>query len=265
MSEEDVRGGLRDAVADEPPLDFDPDTLVAAARHQITRRRSLIAAGVATVAVVVAAVAVPVVLGRVTTYQAADQPTTAASPTTTKPSPTPSQWPPPDVQTPSYTADDLRGRGQQMKAHLETAAPALLTQASAFEFNEFGGEATDDFYEGQNSVNAEFSFVVDNNRYSVFVTVWAPGSANDLLDTVCPANDSCQQLGKQDGGLLVATTENVDAEHTISTVYHFRNSGGVVQIAAYNYDMGGAAQAMPTIPVTVDQQKALATDPELWL
>lgn len=263
MSEEDVRGGLRDAVADEPPLDFDPDELVATARHQITRRRSLIAAGVATVAVVAAAVAVPVVLGRVTTYQAADQPTTAAA--TTKPSPTPGQWPPPDVQTPSYTADDLRGRGQQMKGHLETAAPALLTQASAFEFNEFGGEATDDFYEGQDSINAEFSFVVDNSRYSVFVTVWAPGSANDLLDTVCPSSDSCQRLGAQDGGQLVATTEAVDTERTISTVYHFRKSGGVVQIAAYNYDMSTDAPAMPTIPVTVDQQKALATDPELWL
>jgi len=262
MSEEDVRGGLQDAVADEPALDFDPDALVATARHQITRRRSLIAAGVATVAVAVAAVAVPAVLGRGSGYQAADQPTLA---TTTSPQPSTFDWPPSGVESPHYTPDDLRGRGQQMKAHLETAVPALLTQATAFAFDEFGGEASGEFYEGQNSVNAEVSFAVDNNRYSVFVTVWAPGGDNDLLDTVCPSSDSCQRLGEQDGGLLVARTENVDAGRVISTVYHFRKDGSVVQIAAYNYDMSGAGQVMPTTPVTLDQQKALATDPELWL
>lgn len=261
MSEEDVRGGLRDAVADEPPLDFDPDALVASAR-QVTRRRSLIAVGVATVAVAVAAVAIPVALGRGPTQMAADQPTTAP----TAASPTRIQWPPADVPPPNYTTDDLRRRGQQMKAHLERAAPALLTQASAFEFDEFGGEASGDFYEGQSSVNAEFSFAVDNNHYSIFVTVWAPGSANDLLDLTCAAgSDACQQLGEHDGGPIMARTENVDADHVITTVYHFRNDGGVVQIAAYNYDMDTGVAATPTIPVTLDQQKALATDPDLGL
>jgi hypothetical protein len=266
MSEEDVRGGLRDAVADEPPLDFDPDALVATARHQVTRRRSLIAVGMATVAVAVAAVAVPVALGRGPTQMAGDQPTVVSTPMPTPPSPSSVPWPPSDVQPRDYTIDELRSRGEQMKIHLETVVPALLPQGSAFEFDEFGGEASGQFYEEQTSVNAEFSFQVDVSRYSVFVSVWAPGGANELLDMTCAAGgDACQQLGEHDGGPVMARTEKVDAEHTITTVYHFRKDGGVVQIAAYNYDMGGDTPAMPTIPVTLDQQKALATDPRLGL
>lgn len=261
MSEEDVRNGLRDAVADEPPLNFDPDALVATA-HQVTRRRSLIAVGVATVAVAVVAVAIPVALGRGPTQTAADQPTVVSTPT----SPSAVQWPPSDVQPRAYTIDELRSRGEEMKIHLETVVPALLSQGSAFKYDEFGGEASGQFYEEQTSVNAEFSFQVDDSRYSVFVSVWAPGGANELLDMTCAAGgDACQQLGEHDDGPVMARTEKVDAEHTITTVYHFRKDGGVVQIAAYNYDMGGDTPAMPTIPVTLDQQKALATDPELGL
>lgn len=63
MSEKELRDGLRDAVADEPPLAFDPDALMERARKEVKRRRALFGAGLATAAVAVAAVAVPTMLG----------------------------------------------------------------------------------------------------------------------------------------------------------------------------------------------------------
>jgi len=63
MSEQELREGLRAAVADEPALSFDPDALMVRAQREIKRRRALFGAGTATVAVAVAAVAVPTMLG----------------------------------------------------------------------------------------------------------------------------------------------------------------------------------------------------------
>jgi hypothetical protein len=63
MSEQELREGLRMAVAGEPALAFDPDVLLARAKQEIRRRRALFGAGAATAAVAVAAVAVPTLLG----------------------------------------------------------------------------------------------------------------------------------------------------------------------------------------------------------
>jgi hypothetical protein len=63
MSEQEVREGLRAAVAEEPALSFDPDALISQARQDIRRRRALVGAGAATATIAVAAVAVPTMLG----------------------------------------------------------------------------------------------------------------------------------------------------------------------------------------------------------
>lgn len=257
MSEEDVRAGLHGAVAGEPPLDFDPDSLVATARHQVKRRRTLLAAGVATMAVVAVAVAVPVALGRGGTTQVAQPPastTTISKPATTTPA--------------HYTADELRQRGQEMAAHLRVVVPNVLPKASGFAYGEFGGEAAGAFADGQMYVDAPVTFTFENARYSLFVTVWAPGAPSMSLDEVCAAADgaSCKQVSEQDGGPIVMKSDNL-GDQTITTLYHFRTSGSVVQVAAYNYDMTGETvpRYMPEIPVTVDQLTRLATDPDLGL
>jgi hypothetical protein len=217
------------------------------------------AAGAATVAVVVAAVAIPVVLGRGST-QVAEQPTATSA------APVPSQWPPSAAQSVEYSPEDLRNRSQQMAVHLAQSVPAVLPEASDIMMGEFGGEASGEFYTGQAAVNAAIPFSVDGARYSLVVTVWVPGAANELLDTMCAGSGAyCKQLGEQDGGPIVATNEELPDQGTISTVYHFRKNAGVVQIAAYNYDMTGVPKYMPTIPVTLQQLTTLATDPELGL
>src|SRR5262249_8228692 len=147
---------LRDAVADEPALDFDPETVVAAARQQVVRRRALMAAGVATAMVAVAAVAIPVALGRSTgTTQVAQQP-----PPTPSTSSQPAQWPPPGVVPAHYTADRLRQRSYEMASHLREVVPTTVPAASDFDYGEFGGEAAGAFADGQMYVNAPVTFTL---------------------------------------------------------------------------------------------------------
>jgi len=263
VSEEDVRGGLRDAVAEEPPLDFDADALVATARQQVSRRRALIGVGVATVAVAVAAVAVPAVFGR--GAPVANRPASTTS--TTTPGTTLTTTPVPSTSSAvprQYTREELRRRSQQMASHLLRATPVALPEASAIDVGEFGGEAAGQFYDGQTYVNAPVSFTIDDARYSIFVTVWVPGVADPSPATVCAV--ACQALDDEDGGQVVATSDDL-GEQRIQTVYHFRKDGGVVQIAGYNYDMAGDVPAMymPAMPMTADQLKTLATDSELGL
>jgi hypothetical protein len=265
VSEEDVRGGLREAVADEPPLDFDPDALVAAARHQAKRRRALVAVGIATAAVAGAAVALPGVLGRESTTRAADQPQPPATSITT--TTTPLRWPPAGVSLVHYTPDELRTRSEQLAGHVQAIVTAALPTASAFDFGEFGGEAAGQFYEGQTGVNATVSFTIGGARYSLVVTVWVPGVDDPSPTILCDRSGTdCQRLGARDGGQLLVTTDDL-GDRKITTVSHFRPTGAVVQFAAYNYDVASAGPPtyMPTIPLTIDQLTRLASDPELAL
>jgi len=261
VSEEDVRGGLRDAVGDEPPLNFDPDTLVATARQQVTRRRALVAAGLTTVAVAVAAVAVPFALGRTPTTPAAAPPTSAPATTTEV------EWPPPGVKPVEYTIDELGARGGELRSVLVDRVPEVLPAATDFEFGKFGGEAEGQYYEGQTSVNTHVSFTVKGQRYSLYVAVTAPGAVEDTPKTICAASGAhCRGVGEQDGGPLVAKTEDI-GDATLWTVYHFRSTGAQVLVTAYNYDMASQVPPtyLPTIPVTLDQLTALVTDPALTL
>lgn len=258
MSEEDVREGLRAAVSDEPPLNFDPAVLVVTARQRATRRKALVAVGTATVAIAVAAVAIPATLGGGTTPAANQPPSTQTSATTA-----PATWPPSDVAAVDYTADQLRARGEEMRGHLKVVVPAVLPEASDVEVGEFGGEAAGEFFDGQNYENAPVTFSVGGARYSIFVTTWAPGVTEVSPTTVCP--NSCQHIGERDDGFAVEKIEDLGAGQRTRTAYHFRDNGSIVQVAAYNYDLTGVAKVQSNIPVTLDQLMRLATDPKLGL
>jgi hypothetical protein len=247
---------LRDAVAEEPPLHFDPDALVATARRQVSRRRSFVAAGLATVAVAVAAVAVPVALGR-TQVRAGDQPVVTSTART--PTPTPTPWPPSGVDPVPYTPDDLRQRGKKMSSYLTDRLPELLPGASQITVGEFGGEATGQFYEGQNSMNAAVTFTVGGARYSIMVTTWAPGAPQPPTE-LCAAD--CTWLADD----LVEKVEDL-GEAELTTVYDYRDTGAMVSVTAYNYDMTSTVPPtyLPTTAVSREQQVAIAADPQLGL
>jgi len=64
VSEQEIREGMLLAVWDEPPLDFDPDTLIRRVEQKKSRRRALVAVGVATAVIAVASLSLPGLLPR---------------------------------------------------------------------------------------------------------------------------------------------------------------------------------------------------------
>ncbi|GAB1512217.1 hypothetical protein [Actinophytocola sp. KF-1] len=244
MSEEDVRVGLLDAVADEPPLLVDPDELIAAARGQV-RRRALVAVGFATVAVAVAAVAVPAAVSRDAAFPAATQP------------------PAPSAQPARYSVDHLRARAGELREHLRGTLPVLLPSAARIVVGEFGGEAEGAIHPRQTSLNTVVTVTIKGARYSIMVTTWVPGTAAPPSE-VCAVN--CHRMADQAGGAVYQQTDDL-GKAVIETVFHYRDTGAAVSVAAYNYDMTSPVPSAyhRSLPVTRAQLVALATDPALAL
>jgi hypothetical protein len=262
MSENEVRDGLHDAVADEPPLSFDPDALMTTARQQVKRRRALVAVGAATVAVAVAAIALPVALGRDTPAQVAEQPS-VSSPTPTREA---AEWPPPDVVPVSYTVQELSQRAEEMRGHLTTVFAEVVPAATAVEVGPFSGEAEGQILEGQNYLNAAVTFTFGGERYSAMVAVYAPGAVTDQSALCGTSSTDCRDLGMTEGGPVAAETDDLQPG-TLSIVFHYRRTGAMVYASAYSYDMTGRSQPGDhgTVPITSDQLERLATDPAFAL
>ena len=274
MSEEDVRDGLRGAVAGEPPLVFDPDELVETARRQTKRRRALVSVGVATTVVAVAAVAVPFALGIPRGdggVAVGSRPVTSSTtPTVTEPEDTVTEpedieWPRPDIVPAHYTAEQLTQRGKEMQAHLSTTFATVVPGVAGVEVQPFGGESAGSVSDGQTYLNAFTRFTLAGTPYAVDVQAIAPGAA-PAPDEQCGAPGACEVQDLPDGSWLLIMDESHD-QARIASVIHYRNDGGVVRATGYNYDPTSpvAARYAPAVPVTIEQLTALATDPELGL
>lgn len=257
MSEQDVREGLRVAVADEPPLYLDPDALIATARKAARRKRSLLSAGVATTVIAVAAVAVPVVLG----VPHGSPPVATRPPATSSVLP----WPPKVVPT-YYTAKQLARRGVAMRDRVGKMLPSIVPAASAIEVGAFQGEAAGDLRDGQDYLNSFAAFTLDGGRYGVGINVFAPGAFTDGPADLCAPDPSrCTMLSDR----LLAFDEPLGEGNTglkIVSVYDFRPDGSVTSAAAYNYDPTTSKRVVSAeLPLTVDQLTKLATDPAIGL
>ncbi|HEV8555007.1 MAG TPA: hypothetical protein VGR06_01240 [Actinophytocola sp.] len=282
MSEQDVRDGLRVAVAAEPALSFDPDALIVRARKEIRRRRALVGAGAATVVVAVTAVAVPTVLGQqrgeITSVApggaSSGKPTATvtAPPTTSASAKVDIPWPPPNVVAPHYTATQLKQRGTAMQNHLKTQFAEVVPNAKQVLPKQFGGEAEGAVADGQAYLEAFTSFTINGVRTAVDIYTSAPGTEGPPPAQQCTEGGvtQCDVVKQPDGSSVLVTTQNIDANlhgGVITSVLHYRTNGTVVRAAGYNYDPTGAGTfaMQPAVPVTVAQLTALATDPALGI
>ncbi len=269
MSENDVRDGLRGAVAGEPPLDFDPDALVDTARKQV-RRRALLSVGVATVAVVAAAVAVPLALsgageggGGVTV---ADRPVATSQAEPTSPVVAPDlEWPPPGTVPVTYTAAELHGRANAMRVYLVQVLPTLLPNATDIEVGLFGGEAEGSVADDQNYLNAFATFTLDGARFGIAVNTYAPGNNDESPAELCDRTTCVEESAVDDGHVVINSEDQGEAK--IMSAHHFRDSGATVFVGGYNYDPTSPTGPTysPEIPVGADLLTALATDPQFDL
>lgn len=272
MSEEDVRDGLRGAVAAEPPQSFDPDALMDAGQRQVKRRRALVSVGLATVLV---AVAVPVAVGIARGTDGVTVGTQPGAPGISEPPPTSAApepgdipWPPPGVTPVSYTAAELAQRGEDMRAHLLATFATVVPGVSGVDVQPFGGEATGTVSEGQSYLNAFTTFAVAGVPHAVDVQVIAPGGESMTPEERCGhlSPDACEARELADGSWLLIVDES-EGQSQIVSVLHYRDTGAVVRATGYNYDPTSqtAVKYSQTVPVAVDQLAALATDTRLGL
>lgn len=181
-------------------------------------------------------------------------------------------WPPPNVKPVKYTADELNKRGAEMQAHLRSQFGKVVPDAKSIKPGAFQGEAAGDVDDGQGYLNAFTTFLMSGAKYAVDVYVAAPGTEAMPPSQECPPEiaDKCQLTKQQDGSWVLIKPEAADPANNgmqILSVIHYRNTGAVVRVTGYNYDPTGQERPTyaPSIPVTVEQLTALATDPALLL
>lgn len=260
MSEADLREGLRAAVGDEPPLDFDADELIRRGRHVRRRRRALVAVAVATLALTGTVLALPGVLEQ---RRGVDAASGSVLTTTASPALSPRSEPLPTT-LPTTVAP-------------ATTAPVSTTGAKSF----LSGYLTGRFAEvvpGSKVTAVQVSEVLDADPVhfsaivqfidrvgpsGALVRLTAP-SARDPFDRFCDEVDCDEPQRRADGTRLATGATGDPATKVVVSraVVHQRADGSVVQVTAYRYDPGRGSE-LPEVALTVDQLVRLATDPNL--
>lgn len=267
MSEADLREGLRAAVGDEPPLEFDADELIRRAQHVRRRRRALVAVAVATLALTGTVLALPGVLDQRRGVDAASGAvlTTTASgsasevPATTPPPVTTVEptgvKPPTTAATKPLTGGDSELFEYLRKRFTEVAPDVKVVAADA--------AATTD--SPSRHVYAWLTFVDKVGTSRVVVRVAPPGSGM-TQDEFC-AEAGCEgPIRQRDGSSVMSswrTTALPDPEGVMHAVAHFRLDGSVVEVRGFGYQPPVDVAGREKVLLTYDQLASLATDPKL--
>ncbi|HEY1571933.1 MAG TPA: hypothetical protein VGG05_11345 [Pseudonocardiaceae bacterium] len=290
MIEQQLKAGLHTALADEPPLAFDADRLIATAQRQSQRRRALAGVGAATAVVAVAAVAVPTLL-----HGGERRVTTATHPSVITTTPQPSNprfpWPPAGTHQRTYDTAQLNSLTDTWTHELRHVFPALVPDARDVSVQHWDHQSTDATPTRRNFTDTMVSFTVHGVTTAVAIEVYAPGAdptgpnarcasdaSHSLASSVQPPPgvtvppDTCQITVRGDTALLRETTTAAVPDTstpnstlpTLLSVTQFRADGSVVEATAYNYDPArGSGVTMAQPPLTTTQLRTLATEPGL--
>ncbi|XVS64252.1 hypothetical protein ACQPYE_39430 [Actinosynnema sp. CA-299493] len=262
MSEADLREGLRAAVGDEPPLDFDADELIRRAQHVRRRRRALVAVAVATLTLTGTVLALPGVLDQRRDVDAA----TGSVLTTTASASAPRSAPPSASAPPSETAL----APSTTEAQVAPGVKSFLSGYLSGRFNQVVPAAkvvSVDFNEVREQEPRHFTGVVrfiDGIGQSGVVVRLTTPSGREPFDRFC-AEVRCDDPQRRDDGTRLATGTSTDPTSkalVARAVAHLRADGTVVQVTTYGYDPGPGSE-LREVALTVDQLVLLATDPNL--
>ncbi|MBP2339706.1 uncharacterized protein YcfJ [Saccharothrix coeruleofusca] len=259
MSEAELRECLRDAVADEPPLDFDPDALIERGEHLRKRRRALVAVGVATLALTATVLTLPGVLGGQRSAQVAGPPliTTAES------------APSSAVEVPQVTPTGIPGdaaktaRAEVLSSRLRVTFAKFFPRTKVVEIDV---KEVEEPAAGQRAAMpmmfGTVVFIDDYGRAELNIAISEQTPMRDPVqfcaDTACE-----KRLPQQDGSTVTLGTIIDEASGRITvTAAHFRRDGVLVQVNAHNFDpaQGTAKATRPGPAADYDQLLLLATD-----
>jgi hypothetical protein len=275
VSEQDLRDCMQQAVWDEPPLDFDPDTFMARAEQLTRRRRALMSVGVATALIIATVATLPAFLtsGRNRVDSATGVSTTSSA---SAPSSLNFPWPPSGVKRKNHTyADDQPYLASMWAIFL---SPALQGQgADPSSIGTWSPDFQPSAYARDGGVNDILMGAVDYTGPTGFaqlnITLAGPGGWGPSPEEMCrnlPDPSTCNAIKRPDGTVVVAVelggkTGSGSFYSGERTVYHYRKDGSVVAMGSRARIVDASTYGNVRVPLGFDQLTALATNESIAL
>jgi hypothetical protein len=250
VSEQEIREGMLLAVWDEPPLDFDPDKLIRRVEQKKSRRRALVAVGVATAMIAVVSLSLPGLLPRDRNEQFASE----GQVTTTAP--------------PSESAERrVRRIGDAIASRLDEVTGDVKDIYGDLRVGRYP-------YSGYPSTPATTStpnqpggveisgFILFTDRIGPTALRVEAGDSGFSKSSFCSGATTCNELSQDDGTVVHQAVFN-DGNPDVSRVQVARvfRSGYVVCISGHNYNPASGAGLRQTVPLPVGVLTTLVTDP----
>ncbi|MET1073420.1 MAG: hypothetical protein ABWY11_12305 [Umezawaea sp.] len=272
MSEQDLRDSMREALWDEPPLNFDPDSFMERAEQLTRRRRALASVGVVTALLIATVATLPAVImankPRVDTATSSE----AAPPSPTKELAT-MKWPPNDTPRQNHVFAEVQP--QLLVVWQDFISPALQrTGVSADSIGTWSPDFQGSSYARDNSVADVLRGAVVYTGHAglsqLDVTIAGPGAWDPAPDELClrffSSSSNCTSTSQGDGSVVVVgeyLREVRDKKVPYDrSVFHYRPDGSVVMMKSSNAASGPEVKDDTTdrVPLSVDELKQLATN-----
>lgn len=248
MSEQEIREGMLLAVWDEPPLDFDPDTLIRRVEQKKSRRRALVGVGVATAVIAVASFALPGLLPRGNDSQ-------LGSETRTSTSAPPSEAAEKRV---SRIGDALAEKlalkvtsFKEVYAEMRPGPPGYGPSSTSIPTR----KASDQSFWG-------YVFLTDQIGPTSLRVEVMRGDFNSR--NLCGGAVLCRDLPQKDGSTVTEVEYDQGGPQIAhSEVVRRFPSGLNVTISSHNYNPASGSGLRETVPVRVGVLTELVTDPSI--
>lgn len=249
MSEQEIREGMLLAVWDEPPLDFDPDTLIKRVEQKKSRRRALVTVGVATAMIAVASFALPGLLPR--NPDGSQLASEGQSTVSTTPS--------------ASLFERQRKIGDALTGRLQKTRPDLKELYASFE----GWKGTV-FLPAQplqpvsRDSDDMYGFVYLTDSIGPTALLVTTGSAVAPTRLCVTGAIFCREVPQQDGS-VVTEAEFQQGPEIVKAVSMrtFGDGKRAVVISSYSHNPASGNGYRQTIPVGVEVLTALVTDPAI--
>ncbi|GAB2825578.1 hypothetical protein [Lentzea nigeriaca] len=246
MSEQEIREGMLLAVWDEPPLDFDPDTLIRRVEQKKSRRRALVGVGVATAVIAVASFALPGLLPRDRDSQLGSDGQTSAS------------------ATPSESAEIRVQRiGDKLAEKLALTEPTLKEVYSDLKVGRSGPSGTQ-VVPGNPGDWAYWGYVYLTDPIGPTALRVEATRFGFSVQSFCASAVLCRDVPQKDGS-VVTEAEFTDGSPEIARAETVRKypSGLVVKVSSFAYNPATGSGVRQTVPVHVGVLTSLVTDPSV--
>ena len=249
MSEQEIREGMLLAVWDEPPLDFDPDTLIRRVEQKKSRRRALVGVGVATAMIAVVSFSLPGLLprGDGNDGQLAAENTTSSSAPPSEP-----------------VMKKAQRIGDELAENLQQKRPSLKDVYANFQPGVYAYQPSSPTIPPSGPNDPELSgfvhFTDDIGPTSLQVVVTRNRSIEKYM---CSGATLCRDVPQKDG-TTVTEAEFVEGQEIVRSVTLRKfPSGYYAQVSSFNANPATGSGLRQTVPVRVDVLTTLVTDPDV--